>query len=160
VRRFTFVDERASYAARSGKANEKMGWIEVSVFREAGGHASGPRIGEDRAPSEDAGGAAAPAPETGAARAKPAAPKGVGAEGVELGRGRSYPGTGWGERSTDRAVVVEFEPHRRAAERITLRYEYAAALVELGVLPPVPGREDRLADREAGRTGFAPPPVR
>src|SRR5260221_2391836 len=27
VRRFTFVDERASYAARSGQANGKMGWI-------------------------------------------------------------------------------------------------------------------------------------
>ena len=36
VRRFTFVDEQASYAARSGKANGRMGWIEVSVFRELG----------------------------------------------------------------------------------------------------------------------------
>ena len=34
VRLFTFVDEERSYAARSGKANEKMGWIEVAVFRE------------------------------------------------------------------------------------------------------------------------------
>ena len=34
VRQFTFVDERRSYAARSGKANEKMGWIEVAVYRE------------------------------------------------------------------------------------------------------------------------------
>src|SRR5262245_44294551 len=29
VRRFTFVDEKVSYAARVGKANGKMGWIEV-----------------------------------------------------------------------------------------------------------------------------------
>lgn len=34
VRQFTFVDERASYAARAGKANGHMGWIEVAVFRE------------------------------------------------------------------------------------------------------------------------------
>jgi hypothetical protein len=34
VRQFTFVDERASYAARSGKANGRMGWIEVTVYRE------------------------------------------------------------------------------------------------------------------------------
>ncbi len=34
VRRFTFVDERTSYAARSGKANAKMGWIEIAVYRE------------------------------------------------------------------------------------------------------------------------------
>jgi hypothetical protein len=36
VRRFTFVDEQASYAARSGKANGRMGWIEVGVYRERG----------------------------------------------------------------------------------------------------------------------------
>jgi hypothetical protein len=34
VRQFTFVDERSSYAARAGKANGHMGWIEVAVFRE------------------------------------------------------------------------------------------------------------------------------
>jgi hypothetical protein len=34
VREFTFVDERSSYAARAGKANGHMGWIEVAVFRE------------------------------------------------------------------------------------------------------------------------------
>src|SRR5262249_18676918 len=34
VQRFTFVDERGSYAVRSGKANGKMGWIEVNVYRE------------------------------------------------------------------------------------------------------------------------------
>ena len=34
VRQFTFVDERASYAARSDKANEKMGWIEIAAYRE------------------------------------------------------------------------------------------------------------------------------
>jgi len=27
VRQFTFVDERASYSARSGKANRRMGWV-------------------------------------------------------------------------------------------------------------------------------------
>ncbi len=36
VRRFTFVDEQASYAARAGKANGRMGWIEVGVYRELG----------------------------------------------------------------------------------------------------------------------------
>ena len=36
VRRFTFVDEKASYAARAGKANGRLGWIEVNVFRERG----------------------------------------------------------------------------------------------------------------------------
>ena len=95
VRQFTFVDERASYAARTGKANEKMGWIEIAVYRErrrsvVGGLARGahggplpPRArhgpGNDGRPkpARDSAEAAAPAP----SRRAPA---------------RSYPGTGWG----------------------------------------------------------------
>jgi hypothetical protein len=34
VRQFRFVDERASYAARTDQANGRMGWIEATVFRE------------------------------------------------------------------------------------------------------------------------------
>ena len=34
VRQFTFVDERSSYAARVGKANARMGWVEVAVYRD------------------------------------------------------------------------------------------------------------------------------
>src|SRR6187401_2001187 len=34
VRRFTFVEEERSYAARSGQANNKMGWVEIAVYRE------------------------------------------------------------------------------------------------------------------------------
>ena len=45
VRQFTFVDEQASYAARSGKANEKMGWIEVARTPAAASCCSAPRSG-------------------------------------------------------------------------------------------------------------------
>jgi len=34
VRRFVFVDERRSYAQRTGQANGDMGWIRVLAFRE------------------------------------------------------------------------------------------------------------------------------
>src|SRR6185369_16522851 len=34
VRRFVFVDERRSYAQRTGQANSDMGWIRVLAFRE------------------------------------------------------------------------------------------------------------------------------
>ena len=34
VRRFVFVDERRSYAARTGQANSDMGWIRVLAYRE------------------------------------------------------------------------------------------------------------------------------
>ena len=78
IRQFTFVDERRSYAARSGQANEKMGWIEVAVYRER--HAlvklreypySEPKR-QDSAERQEGDGRnqapAAPAPEAGASR--------------------------------------------------------------------------------------------
>ena len=47
VQRFTFVDERASYATRSGKANSRMGWIEVLVYRERRRAVTRPRPWDD-----------------------------------------------------------------------------------------------------------------
>jgi hypothetical protein len=73
-------------------------------------------------------------------------------------RPEAYPGTGWGQRTDDPAVVVEFEPERSPAERITLRYEYASALRALGILPHPSWNRDRLSERERGRDGFAKPP--
>jgi hypothetical protein len=158
VRQFTFVDERTSYAARAGKANEKMGWIEIAAYRERQAFVSGPRRewpprpapaetegesargNEERAKSADSAEAAAPAPFGGA----PA---------------RSYPGTGWGPRAQDPVALVSFDPETDAAERVALRYEYRPALVALGVLPRrVPSR-DRLWERDRAEPGFAPPPL-
>ncbi|MCG6924991.1 MAG: hypothetical protein LJF30_06735 [Acidobacteria bacterium] len=159
VRRFTFVDERSSYAARSGKANSRMGWIEVSVFRERRPRT---RIGER---DDDAGRAGEPFEESG--RAEPAPAPTADAAGSEAGplgksqagaRKRSYPGTGWGSRAHDPVVVVDFEPERSPAERTTLRYEYRRALVDLGVLPSPHARHDRLHQRDLGEPGFAQPP--
>jgi hypothetical protein len=79
---------------------------------------------------------------------------------LESGSGsRRYPGTGWGRRVDDRAVVVAFEPHRSAAESLVLRYEYRDGLAALGVLPGQ-WRRDRLWDRDRGAEGkgFAKPP--
>lgn len=129
VRRFTFVDEKASYAARSGKANSRMGWIELEVFRE-----------KRRERSADAA----------EAEARPQARSQAPA--------RSYPGTGWGSRAHDPVVLVTFEPERSPAQRTTLRYEYRGALVALGVLPSAHRHPDRLAERDRGE-GFAPPPL-
>lgn len=178
VRRFTFVDEKRSYAERSGKANSKMGWIEVMVFRERDRYVPQPLSHDDRvtpsggraeaeAPSsrEDRQ-ARAPAPES-----APSAPSrdaaGAEAEPSESDEmaaapreKRSFPGTGWGSRSEDHAVVVQFEPEREATERVTLRYEYRAALVELGILPRPWNGGDRLAERDGGGGSFARPPAR
>jgi hypothetical protein len=162
VRQFTFVDEQASYAARSGKATEKMGWIEIAVHRERRPYVrSVPRreLPPPPEPAADdeargrAGREAAPLSEP------PAAAEAAPAPARESAGAGAYPGTGWGERAHDPAVLVTFDPETAPAERITLRYEYRPSLVALGVLPrPLPAR-DRLWEREHAEPGFAQPPL-
>ena len=177
VRRFTFVDERASYAARSGKANSRMGWIEVAVYRErprpyvyrpdpvyrtdpyessGARDESAKRSAEEQA--ENAGKAerddgrdrpSASARDEGLARKGPPA---------TVPPAGGYPGTGWGARETDPAMLVDFEPEASPAERVALRYEYASALRALGILPAPWAARDRLRERESGDAGFAKPP--
>ena len=162
VRQFTFVDERRSYATRSGQANEKMGWIEVAVYRERRPYVQATPLPypEPRSyPTEE---------QDGRARAQaPAAPEAsrsdnrdaAGAAKAEGGaRDRSYPGTGWGEHAHDPVVLVSFDPESEPSGRATLRYEYRPALVALGVLPPYVVPRDRLWQRERGEPGFAQPP--
>jgi hypothetical protein len=162
VRQFTFVDERRSYAARSGKANEKMGWIEVAVYRErrpfvqATPYSSpAPRRPYPIEEQENGGRAQAPAaPEASSARDAAEAPGRLESDA----KARSYPGTGWGERRHDPVVLVSFDPEPEPRERITLRYEYRPALVALGVLPPRASQRDRLWQRDQAEPGFAQPP--
>ncbi len=169
VRQFTFVDERASYAVRSGKANARIGWIEAVVYREQRRYVARPR------PWREYGGRSEESDSAGEARSRSMAPpasapseaidapaaklEGAPAERSTADSGRrSFPGTGWGPRAEDHAVVVSFEPESVPADRSTLRYEYRSALLALGVLPrPWPPR-DRLRERERGDAGFAKPP--
>jgi hypothetical protein len=179
IRRFTFVNERASYAARSGKANARMGWIEVAVYRERRPWTIWPwrdrvsperreRAGDEGRESPAERAAPTPAPETprDADAAGTLSPEqadrlrglGYGEPGpAEVAPRKSYPGTGWGPSAVDRVEVVRFEPERRPAERVTLRYEYYDALVALGIVPRPWHARDRLMERERGR-GFAKPP--
>ncbi len=158
VRQFTFVDERVSYAARSGKANEKMGWIEIGVYRERRAFVlSTPRPEPPPRPAPLEG----EAPE---ARGEARRDESAEAAAAPTLRGGapapSYPGTGWGRRAHDPVVLVDFDPEREPAERVALRYEYRPALVALGVLPRrVPPSRDRLWERETAQPGFAQPPA-
>jgi hypothetical protein len=159
VRRFTFVDEEVSYAARTGQSSSRMGWVEMSVYRERT-RWTRPRplaeapVSRDRG-RKSSGETRSPEPTTDAA--EPEARPTEKTEGSF--QARSYPGTGWGSPTHDRAVLVEFEPERSPSQRTTLRYEYLDALVALGVLPPVHAPRDRLAERDRGEGGFAPPPL-
>jgi hypothetical protein len=167
VRRFTFVDERASYAARTGQANPKLGWIEVSVFRERRPivmrrpeKLTEPRpccngFDDSVAPSAPPA-SAAPYSESRERDANKDAPGESGAVAQPKAEARrSYPGTGWGTRESDRAVVVAFDPEPVPAERVALRYQYRSELARLGVLPRPWEDRDRLRERDGG---FAQPP--
>jgi hypothetical protein len=156
VRQFTFVDEQVSYAARSGKANEKMGWIEITVYRERRPFVRWAPRRKRPVPieSEAAGTRDKAAPESArdAAEAAARAP-------LAAAQARAYPGTGWGPRAHDPVVLVRFDPETEPSERVTLRYEYRPALVALGVLPRAVPPRDRLWNRDHAEPGFAQPPA-
>ena len=166
VRQFTFVDEEHSYATRSGKANARLGWIEVEVYRErrpiarpwpywpyrpddARPYGAEPRE-EGREPDAKTKDEGASAARDGIAERAPAPPASA---------APSYPGTGWGPRAEDPVRVVSFDAEPAPAERVTLRYEYASALRALGILPRQWWSRDRLRERERGEEGFARPPI-
>ena len=198
IRRFVFVDERRSYAERTGQANSDMGWVRVLTFNERrpmwdpnvwmnkdqerrtwgqskslyrdGGGGSAPQATPP--PSSDAPQVKRSLPETDDLRAgarDDAAPQRAQGEArsmspQEEGRmtyeqrpetGGSFPGTGWGDRSTDVVRQVQFSPERSATDRILFRYEYASGLQALGI------HRDRyrLYERD-GDMGFAQPPRR
>ena len=136
VRRFTFVEEQRSYAVRSGQGNGKLGWIEVAVHRERrpAPTAEAPVARERGEQSADS------APTAGAA--KP----------------RHYPGTGWGRRSDDPDVLLDFDAQPVETERTTLRYEYAWGLRALGIDVRPWRAADRLRERDRGEGTFAKPP--
>jgi hypothetical protein len=161
VRRFTFVDERASYAARSAKANEKMGWIEVAAYRERRAFVRS-AIPRATPPPEPYGveGQSADKSEAPAQRAQGDSAEGAAPSILGGAPARSFPGTGWGARAEDPVVLVDFDPESDPGQRVTLRYEYRPALVALGVLPRwLPPSRDRLGERERAENGFAQPPL-
>ncbi len=144
VRQFTFVDERRSYAERSGQANADMGWIRIASFREFR-----PWSESRRERNHSFFGSPAPVGE--------AAPPSAKGSPAPLARGEesSVPGTGWGERREDHVRQTWFIVDGDAVDHLAVRYEYASGLQALGVLPSSPRWRDRLAERDQG---FARPP--
>jgi hypothetical protein len=181
VRRFVFVDERRSYAERTGQANGDLGWIRVLSFREVRPIVMNERpwIGggrDSREPTSDRAGElqggrdqkaepqverAAPAPP----QVAPTTPGQAGLGKTEASKQRadalrdapeSNPGTGWGERSWDPVQRTVFLAAARPTDHIILRYEYESGLRALGIFP----RRHRTWEREHGELGygFARPP--
>jgi len=164
VRRFVFVDERSSYAARTGQASGRMGWIELAVYRER--HPRPARLQpppidrrEDEARPPHAGAADADARLESGRKSAESRPPATAPPSPDAAP-RGYPGTGWGPRADDLAELVAFEPQPHPAQRMTLRYEYRPALLALGIDLGGPPQRDRLWERERGAQGFAQPPRR
>ena len=177
VSRFVFVDERRSYAERTGQGNGDLGWIRVTAFNEVwydnwrsgirnpsrndGREGQGARDEWKAQESEkDAAPPSAPAPRSRASN-------GMGSDGAagnispEPSRepiAESNPGTGWGPNQRDHVREVDFQPRPNAAAQVILRYEYRPALVALGILPWRGVQPDRTWQRDNGMYGYAQPP--
>ena len=158
ARRFEFTSEEQSYGAWLGKTND-LGVITAVFFRErvperqlaaqsmAVPRADAPvpaQAGQNRDRS-------IPAAEAGAASPVGAASKQ--AAGAPPPAADEYAATGIGRRTDHavRQVYLDLEPTPAAS--VSIRYEYRAQLVRLGVLPPVQAAGDPLDRRERAR-GF------
>jgi hypothetical protein len=165
ARRFEFTSEEQSYGAWLGKTND-LGVISAVFFRERVPERIVARE-QDRAPRSDVPAPAGqsrdrslPAAEAGAASPVGAASKP--AAGAPVPTADEYAATGIGRRTDHavRQVYLDLEP--TAAASVSIRYEYRAQLVRLGVLPPVHALGDPLDRRERARgfDSFCPEPKR
>lgn len=157
VRRFVFVDEEHSYAERTGQANGDMGWIRVLAFREQ--RSPWDDIRKYRYEGTPYEGDASRAPVAPPSKSAPQI-QGMAPEAQMYGNRNddSNPGTGWGDRKWDHVSRTDFRAEANPVDRITLRYEYARGLAQLGIR--VQRNRDRTWERERGEIGFAAPPSR
>jgi hypothetical protein len=160
ARRFEFTSEEKSYGAWLGKTND-LGVISAVFFRERlpeiavlSGVGALPRA-EAPAPADQSRERTAPG-----ARAGEASP--VSAEPKQAVEADEYAATGIGRRMDHavRQVVLDLEPAPAAS--VSIRYEYRAQLVRLGVLPARQADLDPLHRRERARgfDAFCPEPKR
>jgi hypothetical protein len=158
ARRFYFTSERDSYGAKLGQT-ANLGLISAVFFRERGQPVTimpvtpapkKPDYSRDditRNESRRAGQESAQGAGKDAAKEKSAAPyPAPDEESAATGIGRSVPnGVRW--------IHMDLDP--KAAGEVTIRYEYRAALVKLGILPRDYPRPNVLERREKA-VGFEP----
>lgn len=161
INRFYFTDAPDSYAAAFGDESA-MGVIAVAVYPEKR-RCWWPEPLSQTTPSHERGGEGRAAGSADKAQADAPAPAASG-ERLKQHAARSEQklesaGTGYGRDEYSPSHVVAFEPERRAAETVYLKYEWRATLCKLGVIAcarPYQRPPNRLWDSD----GFAaPPPV-
>ena len=155
ARRFYFTTERDSYAAKLGQA-ANLGLISAVFFRERRPNivvpvTPGPDKQERRAPSADT-------PSAGTQSSR-------GESTRDAARPKSLPGypppddesaaTGIGRSVSNSVQWIKMDLESRPAGEVTIRYEYRASLVRLGIIPRPYPRPDVL-DRREGAKGFEP----
>jgi len=148
VNEFYFTDWQDSYAEAFGDRSAR-GVIAVAVFREVPPPAPAyqPYAEHERNGSSSA--EARPAPPTVAAESRRGAD-------AKAERRDDSAGTGYGERSVDRAVQVEFVAQAQPDSRHFIKYEWRETLCRKQVLEC--GEQNRFWDES--KLGFAPPPPR
>jgi hypothetical protein len=159
ARRFYFTTERDSYAAKLGQA-ANLGLISAVFFRERSPYRilpvtpgePRPRYEEDkRRPAPSTNSSSAPAGEASTAR-----------DSAKARTMPSYPmpddesaATGIGRSVHNGVQWISMDLERQPAGEVTIRYEYRAALVRLGIIPRPYPRPDVLDRRERAQ-GFEP----
>jgi len=141
ARRFFFTETSRSYARWLGDT-ANVGTLEAVFFREKTRPAPLP-------PVEERGAVGSPMPSAPLRRSAPEAKARTADE---------YAATGIGDRTDFPVSWVEFEEEAVPAARVSIRYEFRAELVRLGVLPR---QDDGLAAREHARGfehAYAPDP--
>lgn len=159
INRFYFTDVPDSYAAAFGDESA-MGVIAVAAYPEAR-RCRLPIPLTQATPSYQRDREGKGADSAGKAQADHAAPSASG-ERMKKDAARSEQamesaGTGYGRDEYSPSRFVAFEPERRAAETIYLKYEWRSTLCKLGVIAcarPLQRPHNRLWDND----GYAPPP--
>jgi hypothetical protein len=154
ARRFYFTTERDSYAAKLGQA-ANVGLISTVFFRERRPITIMPVTPGETKPYDKEQSSQAPQN----------SPKSSSAEGARDSARRSTPGypppddesaaTGIGRSVSNGVRWVKMDLEPTPAGEVTIRYEYRAALVRLGILPRPYPRPDVLDRRERAQ-GFEP----
>lgn len=169
ARRFYFTAEEQSYAGRLGETRN-IGIISAVFFRErapepaidvtapSGRGVGARREGDERAQGERPAAAhAGEAPQARAGASSNAESKAR--RGADVASEQEYAATGIGRGVGHRVQQVRLDLEPRPAASLSVRYEYRAQLVKLGVLRDVP-RTSPLTRRERARgfEGFCPVP--
>ncbi len=151
ARRFYFTSEQDSYGAKLGRT-ANLGVVSAVFFRELRQRPVPITPGPPRRPKYDERG------ESARSSTAPESSAGIGQSGDlarkgTLSRDDDYAATGIGRSVRNEVQWVNMNLDSRPVGEVTIRYEYYAALVRLGVLPRHYPRPDPLRRRESA-SGF------